>query len=266
MAEVKSIYHHNQPIDLYCPKVIVTQEPLPDPALAARAVQVNMVPTLRALPELSVAVGKRVEEEVLPQLLMFYLQNHAKVQTPKLDFSCLSPHKQDVARSLAASVCSDPELQAIVVEVLRAKDEDARHERSLTPETASLLGLIYFSGQPGNQAVLCGQIASVANIELKLRGERLQLNAKRVGTILNKKFGLFTQKIGSGGRGIWLTGDVLDKIQRLGHYCGLLAHPQDRVSTAAKTEERGPKPAAAPKKFAPKRHGRGHRERHERCE
>jgi hypothetical protein len=85
-------YRNGRPIDLFCPKIVVTQEPLADAALISRAVEVRLVPTSRDMPELTPAGIKSFDSEILPRIFRFFLENYDIVTAPQLNALSLSPH------------------------------------------------------------------------------------------------------------------------------------------------------------------------------
>lgn len=213
-------YRDGRSIDLFCPKIVVTQEPLADAALVNRAVEVRLVPTSRNMPDLTPAAAKPFETEILPRIFRFFLQNYNAITAPQLNALSLSPHKRDVARALAAP--SESFDQGDAVYLLQPQDDSVSHQRFFTLESAVLYAL-QVAWFKKFHFVLAGQVASLANLKLQSEGERLQLSSKAAGAILNK-LGFMTEKIGSYGRGILMSQEVMKMISNLGrHYGGFVA-------------------------------------------
>jgi energy-coupling factor transporter ATP-binding protein EcfA2 len=237
-------YRNGRPIDLFCPKIVITQEPLTDAALISRAVEVRLVPTSRYMPDFSRAAIASFESEILPKIFRFFLESYDTVTAPQLNALSLSPHKRDVARALAAP--SEGFDQVAVVDLLQPQDENVSVQRFFTRESA-VLRVLVDAGMQKAQFVLVGEVARFANEKLEREGEWLQLSDKSAGGIL-AKLGFKTEKIGNTGRGIWMTQEVMKLINSLGRHYGIFVEltPVNATETQkadAGGKEPGKKPA-----------------------
>lgn len=230
-------YRDGRAIELFCPKVVVTQEPLADAALISRAVEIRLVPTSRDMPDLTPTAANTFATAILPRILRFFLQNYDTITAPRLNALSLSPHKRDVARALAAP--SESFDQGEVVDLLQRQDNNVSVQRFFTRESAVLSALLEACLQQV-QFVLAGGIARLANHKLQSEGERLQLSAKAAGTILNK-LGFKTEAIGSYGRGIWMTQEVMRRLDNLGRHYGLFVQAPPVNGTETETGNAGRK-------------------------
>lgn len=236
-------------IDVFGPKVIVTQAPLADPALGSRALRIDMTPTSRNMPELTLFDIEFFEKTLVPKLLRYSIENYDQQGEvwiwSMLDPSCLSPHQRDVAHSLAASY-SSPFGQQTVVDLLQPQDENISSERFFTREASVVEAIAIQFIDPKRQLVYVGQLAALANSFLESQGERLRLSPKAVGVILHR-LGYRTLPIGNLGRGLWLSEAVKKMTYNLARHYGVFIVPPQRASAPDATSSAQQHPAKAGK-------------------
>ena len=75
-----------------------------------------------------------------------------------------------------------------------------------------------------------GSIANWANLLLEGRGEKLELSAKAVGAIL-RRLDFRTEQVGSSGRGVWLTQDVVKTAYNLARHYGAVRLQAERSTS-----------------------------------
>jgi hypothetical protein len=233
-------YRGKSRINLFCPKVLVTQLPLTDPALANRAIQIQMTPTSRNMPAVMPEDMDAYESVLVPKIHYYFFQHYDSYVVPYFDPSCLSPHKRDLARALAASY-DTPFGQETVVNLLQPEDEDISSRRFLTREGAVIFAFKLLFDQSGRQFAYVREIAAIANQVMKYQAERLELTPKATGVIL-RELGYTTSAIGSGGRGIWMTQEVAKMTYNLARFHGVVIVPPTDVSKKRPSQkEKNPK-------------------------
>jgi hypothetical protein len=208
-------FRQGKAYNLFGPKVICSRTPIPDAALASRAVEISMwrcteeperrldaVPLLHALFEL-----------LQPQLVRFRLRNYHRDLSVKSDLSRLSPRSRDLARALAGPLAECPELQELVVDAIRAREPDAISRQSDEPELIVLHALFAKIHGYDKPYVTVGVICGWVNGLLLYRGEHPRFEPRGVGPIL-RQLGFATQRFGSHGIGILITGDVRARLHR----------------------------------------------------
>ncbi len=208
------VARNGRTLDLYSPKVICSREPLRDPWLASRALQVALAPTRQRLPLLDRETSEQIAEEFQAKLLMYRLTNYHKVCTPSIDVEELTAPTQSLARSLAACVVGDEGLQSALVSLLRQQDREIQVERSAGLESVVLEALLFCCHDGNRSTVRAAELAEITNTILTGRGQGLQLSAETVGWKL-KLLGFHTEPIGSGGKGLYLLDEVRARIHGL---------------------------------------------------
>jgi hypothetical protein len=201
-------------LDLYCPKVVCSQEPLDDPSLIGLALQIALAPTSQRLPVLDGQVSAQVAEEFQAKLLHYRLTNHGNVCTPEIDVQGLTAPTQGVARSLAACVVGDEELQSGVVPLLLQQDREIQVELSAGLQSILLEALLFCCHDGNRSSVRAAELAEITNTILAGRGQGLQISAGTVGWKL-KSLGFRTEAIGSGGKGLYLLDEIRTRIHTL---------------------------------------------------
>jgi len=215
-----------QALDLYCAKAICSQDSLREPALAKSALQINLPPRPAQLPALTPEASKAIADEFQAKLLGYRLSHFQEAGTVDIDVQGLMPQTQGLARSLAACILGDKELQSGVVPLLRNQDREATEERTAGLEAIILEALLQFCHE-GNQAtVRVAALAEAANALLSEKGQRIQISPETVGWKLRCQLGFRTESIGSGGKGLWLLDDVRRRIHRLAEEYRVPSDPQ----------------------------------------
>ncbi len=123
---------------------------------------------------------------------------------------------RDLALVLAAPLTGFPDLQKKVAELLRPMDEQMRQRRADEPEFVALEGFFDCCHPPAlgpRSFITVGQIAERVNELLRSRGESLQFNDRRVGSLLD--IFEFPKRRSSHGYDIDLTANVLQRVHQL---------------------------------------------------
>ena len=207
-------------LDLYCAKAVCSQEPLCDPSLVGLALQIALAPTRQQLPILDWEASEKIADEFQAKGQMYRLKNYHNVCAPSIDVGGLTAPMQSVARSLAACVVGDEELQSRVVPLLQQQDREIRVERSAGLESVILEALLFCCHDGNRSAVREAELAEITNTILARRGHSLQISAETVGWKL-KALGFHTELIGSGGKGLYLLDENRARIHKLARDYGV---------------------------------------------
>lgn len=208
-----------QALDLYCAKAVCSPEPLRDPSLASLALQISLAPACRELPNLCEEASNQIAEEFQAKLLMYRAKRYSDVRPPDFDVAGLTAPTQSLARSLAACIVDDSNLQEALVPLLRQQDQEFHVERSAGLESVVLEALLCSCHERGRSTVRAAELAEIINTVLAKRGEILRLSPETVGHRL-KSLGFRSEPIGCSGKGLWLLGDVRAKIHKLAREYG----------------------------------------------
>jgi len=215
-SNIRNLYvpRRGQLLDLFCPQAIHSMEPLGDASLCSTAIRIPVTPTRRQLPILDEGVLRKIAKDLQPKLLTYRLMNYARVRNSDFDVPQLTSLMRDPARSLGASIVDDPELQAGIISLLQDQDEEIRGERWTDLYSVVSEAALFLCHDGEKQSAYVGEVASVANIILKRRGETVELESRAVGEKL-RWLGLSTTPRDSKGYKILLTDAVRRRIHEL---------------------------------------------------
>jgi hypothetical protein len=215
-----SVASEGLPVDLYCPKVVCSQEPLRDPSLLGLAIEVALPPTRRKLPILDWETSEKIADEFQSKLLMYRLTNLRKVCAPTTDLSELASPTQDLARTLMACIVGDTELQSGVVPLLHEQDQEIEAGRLSSVPSVIIEALLFACHEGDRPTVQVAELAEITNTILATRHCALVISAETVGWKL-KSLGFRTEPISSMGKGLRLMDDMRTRIHKLAHDYGV---------------------------------------------
>ena len=144
-------------------------------------------------------------DEVRAKLFNYRLANYEEVQSSQFDVPDFTGSTRQNARGLGACLVNAPDLRNRLIALLRGQDESVRAEQSaeMSPVLESLLVVCH----ERRKNVHVGEIAKLASEILEVRGERIGLSPKEVGSKL-KLLGLRTCRLDAGGRGLKLSPEI----------------------------------------------------------
>jgi hypothetical protein len=157
--------------------------------------------------------------ELQNQLLMYRVQNYAKVKTSTFDVPEFSGSSRELARSLGACIVDAPDLQARLVDQLRERDQAERSERAGKIESVVVEALLVCCHER-HPSVHVGEVSRLVNGILARSAEVVKVTAKQVGTIL-KRLGFRTERLDAGGRGIYLLNGECARVHRVARAYGV---------------------------------------------
>jgi hypothetical protein len=200
--------------DVSCATVICTGEPLTDEWIIDDVIQVALAPSGGDFAVVDLQYLDDAGYELQAQLLQYRLHNFAKVKDSTFDAPRLAYPARHVARTLGACIVDDPEVESRITSLLQDQDEDSRVRDSTRISSVVIEAALVLCHEKERSAALVGEIATISNAIFKGRDETIELEARAVGSIL-RSIGLFTERIGSAGRGLLLTNDMRRRIHEL---------------------------------------------------
>jgi len=153
------------------------------------------------------------------RLLMYRLQNFAQVRSSQFDAPEFCGSTRETARALGRCFVNAVDLQAKVLDLLKARDDAERTEGKGRLEAVVVEALVVVCHEK-RPSVHVGQVAELANAILSRSGESLQLSPKEVGAKL-KQLGFRTTRLDAAGRGIYLVSERCALIHKLGREFGV---------------------------------------------
>ena len=152
-------------------------------------------------------------------LLMYRLQNFAQVRSSQFDAPEFCGSTREMARALGRCFVNAVDLQARVLDLLKARDDAERTEGKGRLEAVVVEALVVVCHEK-RPSVHVGQVAEIANAILSRSRESLQLSPKEVGAKL-KQLGFRTTRLDAAGRGIYLLSERCALIHKLGREFGV---------------------------------------------
>ena len=204
-----------QLLDVCCPIVLCTREPISDSWLVEQSVQIEVVASATRFPRIAAQALREVSLDLQAKLLAYRLRNFVKIQHSDFDAPQLALPTREIARALGDCIVDDRELQSRIISLLEEQDEDARVRRTSTFEAVVVEAALAFCHEKEKRDwAYVNEFATVANAILKGRGEQIKLEPRAVGDVL-RSVGLFTRRLGRAGRGVLLVSEVRQKIHEL---------------------------------------------------
>jgi hypothetical protein len=200
--------------DLSFPTLVCTAEPLRDRWILDQAIQITLAPMRGPLPKFESQIQDESVETLREKLSQYRENNLAKVRNSHFDSPQLASPMRAVANMLANSIVDDFALQRIVPMLLAPQDRDVRIRRTDSNYAIEIEAALVLSHEPKRRQAHIGEITTIANGIFKERGENIELEPREVGNHL-RALGLFSERLGSAGRGLQFTNDVRQKIHEL---------------------------------------------------
>jgi len=211
-----------QLLDVFCPIVLCTEEPVRDSWLLENSIQIELA-TTATRPRIAPQAPREISRDLQAKQLLYRLRNFVKVEHSDFDAPQLAFPTREIARALGDCIVDDRELQSRVVSLLEEQDEDTRVRRTTTFEAVVVeTGLLFCHEKEKREWAYVGEFAKVSNAILEGRGEEIELEPRAVGDIL-RSVGLFTRRLGRAGRGILLVREIRRKIHELAWRFGVLS-------------------------------------------
>jgi hypothetical protein len=217
-----------QLLDVFCPVVVCTEDPLGDSWLLENSLQIELMAAATRFPRIAPQALREISRDLQAKLLSYRLRNFGKIQHSDFDAPQLAFPTREIARALGDCIVDDHELQSGVIPLLEEQDEDARVRRTTTFEAVVVEAALLFCHEKKKRDwAYVAEFATVANAILEGRGEQIELEPRAVGDIL-RSLGLFTRRLGRAGRGVLLVSEIRRKIHELAWRFGVRSI-KDRV-------------------------------------
>ena len=202
-------------LDVYCPIVLCTEDPISDSWVVQNSIQIEIMPTSARLPRVLPQALREISRELQAKLLSYRLKNFVKLQHSDFDAPQLAFPTREIARALGDCIVDNHELQSRIISLLAEQDEDTRIRRTTTFEAVVVeAGLLFCHEEKKRESAFVAEFATISNVILEGRGEQIELEPRAVGDIL-RSVGLFTCRLGHAGRGVLLLSQVRKKIHEL---------------------------------------------------
>lgn len=200
-------------LDLYCPKVIYSQEGFGSDFMEGILRLVITPGTLKSR-RTETQSGVSLAEEFQAEFLAYRLTNYAKVRASDFAAPELPYPASALAGALGACVVDDAELAAGVIALLEQQRADLRAERCTDPECAILEALLALLHEGKSKEIYVQDIAIATNTILRTRGGITQFSPVEVGHKL-KNMGL-TRHRKESGMCLLLNDDTGRRVHTLG--------------------------------------------------
>lgn len=210
-------------LDVYCPIVLCTENPVSDSWLVQNGIQIEIMPTSARFPRIPPQTLQEISRNLQAKLLSYRLRNFVKVQHSTFDATQLAFPTRGIARALGDCIVDDHELQSSIISLVEDQDKDTRIRCTTTFEAVVIeSGLLFCHEKKNRKLAYVGEFTTVSNSILDGRGEQIVLEPRAVGDRL-RSLGLFTRRLGSAGRGVLLVSEIRRKIHELAWRFGVLS-------------------------------------------
>jgi hypothetical protein len=193
--------------DVSIPTLVCTAEPLRDRWLLDQAVQITLAPTRGPLPNFESQILGESAVTLREKLVRYREKNLATVCNSHCETPHLGSPMREIANMLANSIVDDAALQRLVPMLLAPQDRDVRIRRTDSVLAIEIEAAFLLSHKPKCREALIGKITMIANGIFRERGENIELDPREMGNHL-RAVGLFSERLGSAGRGIQFTKEV----------------------------------------------------------
>jgi hypothetical protein len=221
----------NKAIELYCPKVVISHQPLRDPALAGFPLQIVLPLSNEHIPGLDAQEAERIGSEFQAKLLMYRLLNWAKITAPDFDLGEYTASTRELAHTLAGCIVDDKELQREIVSFLRPRDREIEVDRTLLLESIVIEGLWAACHDSKYGDLSVNDLTKSVNSILRGRGGSREVSPEMVGWKL-RGLGLRTDFITGGRKGLQLASETRAVIHNLAVAYGVRALQQGAFSAS----------------------------------
>jgi hypothetical protein len=207
------VFRHGSLHEIGGAKAIYVRSPSLRSPLADECLRISVAPARELLNPADETRERPVLEELQAKMLNYRLRNYGKVKSSNFDVSKFTAPTRALARSLGACIVDASDLQTRVAALLQDHDEAVLAERAAEFESVLLEALIVLCHER-RISVHVGQVAEIANGILAGRGESLILSPRETGGKL-KVLGFRTTRLDSGGRGLYLLGEIREHVHKL---------------------------------------------------
>ena len=198
--------------EFYCAKCIYLGEDDSHQPVVADGIHVH-VGDIR-LPALPLPLDHEIES-FQNQLFRYRSLHYHRVKASKFTPEGLFPELRAVAQQLGSAIVGDDDLKKRIVDLLQDQSEQARVDRS-SGRKAMVLRAVLFHCHQGDQQVFARELAATVNRIYGEEGESPKVSSETVGHVL-KSLGLYSRRLGNGGRGLLLDKSTQVQAHELSH-------------------------------------------------
>ena len=164
------------------------------------------------LPALPLPLDHEIES-FQNQLFRYRSRHYGRAKASKFTPEGLFPELRAVAQQLGSAIVGDDDLKKHIVDVLQEQSEQARVDRS-SGRKAMVLRAVLVHCHQGDQQVFARELAATVNQIYIEDGEPVKVTSEAVGHVL-KGLGLYSRRLGNGGRGLMLDKSTQSKAHEL---------------------------------------------------
>jgi hypothetical protein len=201
-----------EPVNFNAPTVFYLGEDAGENSSPNCRIVLPVTPLSAGIRSWSERAEREIAEKFQAMLLDYRLRNLANVSRTEFDAPAISSPLREQANALGACIAGDDELRSQLVAMAAQQDEDTMAERAHSIPAAESESALSFCHEDGVGKVYIGKLTERVNVVIKARGTKLVLKPEAVGAHL-RRLGIFTERLGSKGRGFYLT----EKNRRLIH-------------------------------------------------
>jgi hypothetical protein len=198
----------------YCPKCIYVGEDATSHLKSSNSIRIHVGGSITR--SFSAPPTGDVITDFQDRLLAYRFLGRNKVISSNFHVSGFRPETSAIAEALGAAIVDDPEWQNGVTLLLKAHDEQSRVEHSSGTNGIVLRALLFHCHESNGEHVFVREIADTANRISSDDGESGKLSSEKVGHVL-RNLGLYTRRLGSGGRGLVIDKQTQMRTHRLSH-------------------------------------------------
>ena len=207
----------------YCAKCIYLGEDRSDQAGAPGGIHVH-VGDIRLFA--SQVLPDHEVESFQNKLFRYRSLHYDRVKLSTFTAEGLLPELRTIAQQLGSAIVGDDDLQKRIIEVLQEQSEQARVDRSSGRKAMVLRAVLLHCHQNDQPQVFAREICATVNRLYSEEGESLKVSSETVGHML-KSMGLYSRRLGNGGRGLVLDHSTQLKAHELSHAYDVLPEMPD---------------------------------------
>jgi hypothetical protein len=167
------------------------------------------------LPALQLPTDSEIEE-FQNKLFRYRSFHYDRVKLSRFAAQGPLPELRAVAQQLGSAIVGDDDLQKRIIGVLKEQSEQARVDRSSGLKAMVLRSVLSHCHEGDQQQVFARDLAITVNQLYSKEGESLKVSCERVGHVL-KSLGLYSRRLGNGGRGLLLDKSTQVHAHELSH-------------------------------------------------
>jgi hypothetical protein len=201
---------HNKMIKAFFAKIVLTNEPCPDPEAVGFPLEIVLPPSHEYVPPMNSEEAARVAAEFQGKFLMYRLANRGRVTMPRIELDEFTAPTKALVHSLTGGIVGDEELQTRILPYLKPHDRQIQVDRSTQLESIVLESLLACHDSPPSDMPICDLTMRVNTI-LFGRGDLLEVSPEKVGRKL-KALGFRTEFVNGGRKGLALSNETRQRI------------------------------------------------------